>query len=193
MKTIVWDVDDVLNDLMRVWFEQSWRPAHPQERLDYAGISRNPPHALLGVPKHEYLASLDAFRLSPAGSDLQPIPEVCEWFARHGHRFRHAALTATPLRAAAVSAAWVMQHFGQWVRSFHVIPSPRHGPSIPVYDQTKEEFLNWWRRADILVEDNADNAAAAERLGMRAILMPRPWNGGRGAPAEALAPLAALA
>ena len=29
MKTIAWDVDDVLNDCMRTWFERTWLPAHP--------------------------------------------------------------------------------------------------------------------------------------------------------------------
>ena len=35
MKTIVWDVDDVLNDLMRDWLTQWWMPAHPETKIDY--------------------------------------------------------------------------------------------------------------------------------------------------------------
>jgi len=58
VRTVVWDVDDVLNDLMQSWFDSVWTPEHPGELLRYAGVSQNPPHKLLGVGRDEYLASL---------------------------------------------------------------------------------------------------------------------------------------
>src|SRR5579871_3024689 len=123
--TIVWDVDDVLNDLMRVWFEEEWRPKHPGCVLDYEGILDNPPHTLLGVDLADYQRSLDSFRLSGVYSKLKPGPEVRDWFVRRGHDFHHLALTATPLACASVSAEWVFRNFGKWIRSFQFIPSPR--------------------------------------------------------------------
>ena len=190
MQTIVWDVDDVLNDLMRAWYEQAWLPAHPQCAFRYAELTENPPQRLLGVSQEQYLASLDAFRLSERGRDLTPLPEVVAWFRQSGARFRHMALTATPLLSAPLSAGWVMRHFGVWIRSFHFIPSPRQGQSAPEYDQSKADFLRWFGHADVLVEDNLVQLEAARRLSMQTVLIPRPWNGSRQTIGDALMTLA---
>ncbi len=61
MKTIVWDVDDVLNNLMGDWFKK-WRSLHPACTLSYDNISGNPPHELLDINVDEYKHSLDTFR-----------------------------------------------------------------------------------------------------------------------------------
>ena len=176
MKTIVWDVDDVLRDLMRTWFERWWVPSHPNCPIDYDQISENPPHQLLGISKTAYLASLDQFRLSEVAREMSPVSEVLTWFREHGDRFRHIALTATPLRTAPASAAWVIHHFGQWIRSFHLVPSMRQDEQIPVYDQSKEDFLRWWGKGDILVDDSPLNVGVAQVLGIQTMLIPRPWN-----------------
>jgi len=175
MKTIVWDVDDVLNDLMRDWFAGAWLPTHQECKIIYEDIQQNPPHDVLGISREEYLKSLDAFRAAE-GSKLLPVPEVYEWFQRYGHLFRHAALTAVPLRAADISAAWVMKHFGRWIRSFNVVPSPRPDDVHPRSTQTKKEFLACWGPAHILIDDSLANVEGAQQLGMRGVLFPRPWN-----------------
>ena len=175
MKTIVWDVDDVLNDLMREWFEQAWMPAHPGCTVAYADISENPPHQVLQVPLAEYLQSLDAFR-ERSIPGLFPVPEVRAWFERHGERFRHVALTAVPLCAAHLSAEWVIRHYGTWMRSFNFVPSLRDDKVLPGYDQTKSDFLRWLDRADVFVDDSQANVQGARDLGIQALLMPRPWN-----------------
>jgi len=164
MRTIAWDVDDVLNDLMHLWFEQAWLPSHPDCLLKYEGIKENPPHQLLGISLEEYLHSLDAFRLSGAIGKMTPKPEVLSWFHNYGDQFRHIALTATPLRSAPISSAWVMHHFGCWVRSFNFIPSQRQDECIPSYDYSKDSFLRWWSKVDVLVDDNAVNIDAARAL-----------------------------
>jgi len=176
MLTIVWDVDDVLNDLMKTWFERCWVPSHLDCPMSYNEMFENPPHGLLGVSKSEYLASLDEFRLSEIAREMMPVPEVLAWFHQYGDHFRHIALTTTPLRTAPVSAAWVMHHFGRWIRSFHLVPSPRQGEQIPVYDQSKEEFLRWWGKGDILVDDSPSNVALAQALGIQGVIIPHPWN-----------------
>ena len=193
MKTIAWDVDDVLNDLMQTWFEHHWLSAHPECLVSYDRISENPPYSLLGVSLSEYLASLDEFRLSAIAREMSPVPEVLAWFRQYGEHFRHIALTATSLHGAPASAAWVMRHFGRWLRSFHVIPSPREGEQIPAYDRTKEDFLRWYGRVDILIDDNPFNVAAAQALDIQTILIPRPWNQSRLTLAEALDALTGLA
>ncbi len=175
MKTIVWDVDDVLNDLMRAWFED-WAARDERGRaLSYDRLCVNPPHELLGISRLQYLLSLDDFRLSGKAAQMGPVPEVFEWFCRYGDKARHVALTAVPLRTAHVSADWVMRHFGRWVRSFNVIPSPRTGEEIR-YDDGKAGFLKWWAKADLLVDDGEKNIEGAAALGLRTLLFPRPWN-----------------
>ena len=183
----------MLNDLMRTWFERWWIPSHPGCRIGYDQISENPPHGLLGVTKSEYLASLDDFRLSTIAREMAPVAEVLAWFRQYGDRFRHIAVTATPLRTAPASAAWVMRHFGRWIRSFHLVPSQRQGEHIPVYDQSKEDFLRWWGKGDILVDDSPTNVDAARRLGLEAALMPHPWNQSQQTVDEMLQYLAGLA
>jgi phosphoglycolate phosphatase-like HAD superfamily hydrolase len=61
MKTIVWDVDDVLNDLMRAWFEDWVSTKHAHCPLTYDQITGNPPHELLGISSSDYQASLDDY------------------------------------------------------------------------------------------------------------------------------------
>lgn len=176
MKTIIWDVDDVLNDLMREWFED-WEASSGENRsLRFEQLTCNPPHGILGIGRSEYLASLDDFRLSGKAGKMQPLAEVLEWFCRYGDRAHHAALTATPLYAGHVSAEWVMRNFGRWVRSFNVIPSPRPGIEAARYHATKRDFLAWLGKGDVLIDDNEENVAGAASLGIRGLLFPRPWN-----------------
>jgi hypothetical protein len=179
MRTIAWDVDDVLNELMRVWLETWWRPAHPECPVGFDELTENPPHRLLGISHTDYLASLDSFRLSEPFARLVPRPEVLAWFERHGASYRHLALTAVPLRCAPASAAWVLQHFGRWLRSFHVIPSPRSAEAIPAYDRSKEDFLRRTGSIDLLIDDNPAHILGAERAGVQGLLFPAPWNKSR--------------
>ncbi len=84
MRTIAWDVDDVLNDLARCWLEQAWRRAHPQCDLPYEALTRNPPHRELGVDMQAYLDSLDGYRHTQGYLEMVPTPAVLEWFQAHG-------------------------------------------------------------------------------------------------------------
>ncbi len=192
MKTIAWDVDDVLNDLMRVWFDGGWLKSHPECAMRYADITENPPHMLLGVSKIEYLRSLDEFRLSDGYQKMSPLPEVKEWFLKYGAYSRHIVVTATPLITAPASSAWVMRHFGKWIRTFHFIPSRRDGQNIPQYDENKADFLKWLDKADVFVDDNEENLRGAEKLGMKCVTIPRPWNGSKKGLAETLKTLSEM-
>ena len=42
MKTIVWDVDDVLNCLTKEWFENYWLKKNPDCKISYSQINKNP-------------------------------------------------------------------------------------------------------------------------------------------------------
>jgi hypothetical protein len=192
MKTIAWDVDDVLNECMRTWFERTWLPAHPNCTATYAQITENPPCKILGCTKMEYLDSLDEFRQSEAARQMQPIPQVMQWFTEHGRRFRHVAVSAVPLLAAHLSAAWVIRHFGLWIRSFHFIPSSREGNPTPVYDRSKGEAMQQWGTIDAFIDDNPDNLASAEQFGIRTFCFPRPWNQALGSLSQILDELTTL-
>ena len=179
MKTIVWDIDDVLNDLTRGWFETDWLPTHPGCRLTYDDLKVNPPHDLLGVPESEYLASLDRFRLSPAAAGCKPDASLIEWFRKRGDRYRHVALTARPLDTIASAVQWLTTYFGQWFQTVGFVPSDRPGRRSKGVDRTKGDYLKWLTHADFFIDDNAENCRAAEGLGIRAFLCAQPWNGSR--------------
>ncbi len=179
----MWDIDDVLNDLMGEWFAQDWLPRHSTGGIPYHGLSSNPPHEVLGIARTEYLASLDQFRRTRY-AEMAPVAEAMEWFERNGARYRHEALSEVPLAYAHVSADWLLRHFGKWIRSFHFVPSKRDGEIIPAYERSKAEFLGYCGREAILVDDRRENVEAARSLGHLAVLMPRPWNGAPGSVAE---------
>lgn len=175
LKTIVWDVDDVLNDLMHSWF-LSWCQDHPRCAVGYEDLKENPPHEVLGVTMDSYLQSLDAFRLSPSYQNMAPIKEVRDWFLQNGSRFRHIALTAVPLRAASFSAQWVFRNFGIWIRTFHFVPSKRKDETIPQYDRDKTAVLQHLGMVDLFIDDNAEHVVAAQNAGINSLFFPRPWN-----------------
>jgi hypothetical protein len=175
MQTIVWDVDDVLNNLMYAWFTGAWMKEHPECGIEYSGLTENPPHFVLGVAREQYLASMDAFRKTEPGIHLAPNAEVLDWFRQYGSRFRHIALTARPLETAPEVASWVMRHFGSWIRCFGIVPT-RLGDDVPIYDRGKGDYLRWLGKGDVLVDDGEENLDQATGLGLRAVTWPQPWN-----------------
>jgi hypothetical protein len=191
--TVVWDVDDVLNDLTRAWLTDSWRPEHPASRVEYEDLTANPPHTVVGIKLDEYLASLDRFRLGPGYGRLVPQPAIREWLGAHGTTCRHVALTATPLHTAPSTAEWVLREFGTWIREFAFIPSRRPGEMPPSYDADKGAWMARMATPCVLVDDSEENLAAAEEAGVMTLCWPRPWNKGRRDVPEVLAALARLA
>jgi hypothetical protein len=192
MMTIVWDVDDVLNDLMLTWFTETWKPSHPSCELSYSEITENPPERVLGIHRSEYLSSLDVFRLSDRARNMPPNPAIVEWLQTNGAGYRHMALTARPLESTPQAADWLFRHFGSYMRSFGVVPT-RLSAGVPAYDRDKGEYLRWLGKGDILVDDSEENLRAAEKLGIRGVLYPQPWNHSSQTAREALESLAQLA
>lgn len=175
MPTIVWDVDDVLNDLMYQWFTYCWLKKTPDCRITYAELRGNPPDGDLGISRAAYLDSLDEFRRTARARNMLPNVDILGWLRQHGAGFRHIALTARPLESAPDVAHWVMTHFGAWIRNVGVVPT-RAQEDVPVYDRTKGEYLKWLRCGDIMVDDSIENVRQAESLGMKTLLYPQPWN-----------------
>ncbi len=189
LRTIIWDVDDVLNNLMQSWFEHEWRPNHQDCPVSFAEIQANPPHEILGITLNEYQMSLDRFRTGEAGRNLAPVPEVVAWFGQHGARYRHIALTARPFVAVPPAAEWIFRHFGRWIRGFGFVPTPRAADQAPAYDRDKGDWLRWIGVGDVLVDDSPANQRAATELGLKTVLVPQPWNLAGGTITDALAAL----
>lgn len=174
--TIVWDIDDVLNDLMRQWFEQEWCACRPDCKVGYEDLRANPPHEYIGASKDEYLSSLDRFRLSAAAEMMMPDPALLSWFHRHGADYRHVALTARPTHTAAAAFAWTIRHFGQWIQTLSFVPSARPGVVHSGPDHSKEDFLSWLGKVDVFIDDSPANVEAARKHGVRSLLLKQPWN-----------------
>lgn len=176
MLTIAWDIDDVLNDLMYYWLTDKWLPEHPDCKIHFEQIIENTPEKIINSSKDEYQQSLDSFRLSKDYKKMVPNKEIMAWFEKHGKNARHIALTGVPIKAAHVSAEWVIKYFGNWIRSFSFVPSSRNYEQIPLYDATKADYLKWLNKIDVLVEDSEQNICEAHKLGIKGILIDRPWN-----------------
>jgi len=176
MKTIIWDIDDVLNALTRSWLENAWLPAHPECKISYEDLTENPPHKILGIDRLEYLTSLDAFRLSSQAEGMTPDAGLMNWFATHGTDFRHIALTARPRGTVAVAIAWVLKHFGRWFQTFSYVPAQRPGDPMGHPDKEKHEFLSWLSKADVFIDDRTLNIEKARKLGIRTFQVAQPWN-----------------
>jgi len=191
--TIIWDVDDVLNALTHDWFHHEWLPSHPECRLDYAGLTQNPPHRILGVEEITYLRSLDKYRLSSHARAARPVPDIQAWFQKHGAGCSHIALTARPLATVPPLAAWLFEHFGLWIRAFGFVPSARPNCLAPACHAGKGDWLKWISAGDIFVDDNPQNIEQAAALGLKTILIPQPWNKAGDTLPEALNSLAHVA
>ncbi|MCX6983939.1 MAG: hypothetical protein NT118_04185 [Lentisphaerae bacterium] len=140
----------------------------------------NPPHKLLGISIHDFRESLDDFRLSENFSKMQPIPSVYKWFEAKAGNTRNIALTATSIKTASCSSAWVFKNYSRWIRTFHVVPSPRRNEILPEYDRDKIEAMSQLDRNGILIDDNEDNVKKAGSCGYTGLLFPRPWNSNAG-------------
>lgn len=176
MITIAWDVDDVLNDLMYCWLTDKWLPEHPDCKVGFEQITQNPPERIINSARDEYLSSLDCFRFSKAYSEMKPNPEILAWFEKFGDKARHIALTSVPIKTAHISADWVVKNFGKWIRSFNFVPSLRIGGDCPEYDHAKVDYLKWLNKVDVMVEDSSQNIRESEKLGIKGLLIKRPWN-----------------
>jgi 5'(3')-deoxyribonucleotidase len=173
-KTIIWDIDDVLNNLMEEWLQTEWMKNNPKSDIKYTDIKSNPPHSILGITKDDYLVSLDKFRLE-SFHKLKPNPLIMEWFKENGSQYRHVALTSVPLSSADISAKWLFNNFGTWFRSFNVIPSPRATDPFNYYDKSKTEFLYWLNKGDYFIDDNQQNMEGVSSK-IKTYLFPQPWN-----------------
>jgi hypothetical protein len=175
-KTIVWDLDDVLNPLMEAWLEQGWKVERPDCTTAYGELVVNPPAEVLGCTLGDYLESLDRFRSSGAAAAMAPNAQVLEWFHERGSAFEHHILTARPVGTVAPASAWAFTHLGRWIRHFHFVPSARDGEKLPGYAKTKDEVLARIGPVDFFVDDSAANVSQARALGIRSYIFPQPWN-----------------
>ena len=176
-RVVVWDVDDVLNGLMGIWFTDVWARSHPGSGIRYEDLRENSPLDQLGLNSSDYARSLDEFRMGRGYQGFEPNPEVLTWLREHGTHYRHVALSATAHRAAPTTGAWVLRHFGVWIREFAFIPAHRPGEPLPAFDRDKGTWIA--RRVaglPVLVDDSPTNITAATAAGVSGLFWPQPWN-----------------
>ncbi|MDB9822144.1 hypothetical protein OAC89_00410 [Deltaproteobacteria bacterium] len=176
MKTIIWDVDDVLNKLMFYWFEDCYKNEHGNTRQTFNDLVKNPPHDILSISRDEYLTSLDMYRISEKGRNLAPNKHVLAWFNENGYKYRHIALTSRSRKTVPILSEWVFRYYGDWIRTLSFIPAKRSGERLPVYDAKKADYLIWLEKADLFIDDSEENVQEAEEAGISSLLYPRPWN-----------------
>jgi hypothetical protein len=79
----------------------------------------------------------------------------------------------------------VFRNFGEWIDTFAFVPSYRKGERGSTARRSKHEFVRQFGLRGIYVDDNADAIAQLRTLGLKCVLVPRPWNGGAGSLQEA--------
>jgi len=173
MKTIVWDIDDVLIPSTQIWLNEWFKNPHG---IKYQDLHQNPPHEILQISKDEYLKSLDEFRVSPLFEKTSPTKEVYTWFLKNGHHFNHIALTARPIKNASYASKWLFDHFGNWIRQFVFVPSKRDTDPLFNYFLNKKEALLSFNNVTYFIDDTPININNAKEIGINAIEFPRPWN-----------------
>lgn len=175
MKIIVWDIDDVLNDLTKEWFTSFSLDINITCSLKFEDLKENPPHNLLGITEEFYIKSLDKFR-KEQGHKLKPLMETLSWFERKGDRYFHIALTATPFFYVPLSAEWLFNNYGKWFNSFNFVPSKREGDGYRYRFSTKLSLIKLFRNIDAFIDDNESNIEDVSTIGVKTFLFPRPWN-----------------
>jgi FMN phosphatase YigB (HAD superfamily) len=173
--TIVWDVDDVLNEFTRLWFEKALKSQHKFNLL-FEDIRENPPTKILRMKEQEYFRSIDRFRVSEEARNMSPNPYVLGWFKQHGHKFEHIALSSRPLSTIPALSEWIFRFYGSWIRTFGYVPSRKDVLGSTNIKKNKHGYLKWLGKGDIFIDDNTDNVLTVESLGIETILFPQPWN-----------------
>lgn len=175
MKIIVWDIDDVLNDLMKEWFTNYCLHQNKLCSIKFENLIENPPNRLLNISEDYYLKSLDDFR-KELGNRLKPLVDILSWFNKKGDLYCHFALTSTPLFYASSSAEWLFKNYGRWFSSFNFIPSKREGDNYSYRFLSKTSLLKIFANVDAFIDDNPQNIVEANAIGVKTFLFPRPWN-----------------
>jgi len=174
----VWDVDDVLNPLMRDWLEYQKQLGSVCSKFEYADLINPDFSETLGWPRQKFLFALDEFRLK-FQRRLEPNKLIKNWFRQNqAMNVKHVALTATPRTVSDVSRDWVSQNFGEFVDDFHLAPSARDTDLLP--RKRKQDFYMEFKaeyREVIAIDDRPDNLNDARDAGISILCWPQPWNG----------------
>ena len=168
----LWDIDDVLNDLVFCCCQNQAQRLKPG--IHFEEIHSNPPLEEFGCSLEEYMALLDECRREHLYS-RPPAKEVLEFFNEYGHLFHSMTLSSAPMDLAPRSAEWVLRHFGKWIQGTLFVPSPRkHIPPGSVLFASKAEAVV--KLNGILIDDMPINVESVRKAGGRALYFPAPWN-----------------
>ena len=179
---IIWDIDDVLNNLMDSWLT-TWQQEPNSDAISFSELTENPLHKILGIDLETYHISLDTFRNSEKAKKLKPNRSLLKWFSEYGSRHNHIALTARPLNTMSNQAWWTYQNFGESIHTVAVVPTLRDPKTRQTF-KNKAEYIGWLDKGDIFVDDNTENVAEVTKLGLKSFLFPQPWNKNRQSEAE---------
>jgi 5'(3')-deoxyribonucleotidase len=174
-KIIVWDVDDVLNNLTRDFFHVY--ALGYQKNIKYEDLIKYDFYDILQMTKAEYLYELDRYRLF---SYTLQNEHILNWFKKYGNNFYHIALTATPRKIASLSVKYVMEIFGNWIQAVNFVYSKRDDDNSIEYFKSKGEWLKWFGKADFFIDDNEQNLEKAKELNpeLTCYCPKQPWNNG---------------
>lgn len=169
---LIWDIDDVLNDLSRLCIESTAQKLRPG--IKFEEIKNNPPLPELGCDLEEFRLILDECRDKYLYSQA-PRKDVLAFFQKNGENFRSMTLSSAPMDMASRSAEWVLRHFGRWIHGTVFVPSPRKRviTGSPLFSSKAEAVVTL---GGILIDDMPINVEAVKKAGGKALYFPAPWN-----------------
>lgn len=173
MKTICWDVDNVLNNLIEEWLiYYKYVNLGKYDHIKFNQLLHYNLYNSLNITEKEFIESLDYFTINYYKT-LKPNKVILNWFTLYGHLTHNIVLTAFPLRYIEISAQWVLKYYGQWIRSYAFTPLEIREDTI-IYDKTKSDYINRMGNIDIFIEDSEKNILNSQATNN--LILKRPWN-----------------
>lgn len=169
---IVWDVDDVLNNLMASWIDD-WSYRN-KKKYRINDLIENPPNRMLKISLEEYYNDLDTFRNENNGDHIPVNKEIMVWFKEKGHLFHNIACTARSKSTRACQARWIYNNYGNWISTVNMSYSGRLKNKKDSLN--KIEFLGFLNKDLLFIDDNEDTIKEAKDMGFDTLLYPQPWN-----------------
>ena len=120
-----------------------------------------------------YFNSLDEFRNSEAGKNLQPNDTIKSWFKIHGNKFNHLSCTPRPIDSMPNQAWWIYDNYCQWIHTVHAVGTNRDGDTN-YQTEPKGDFISWINKEVVFVDDSEKNITAVSTTGAETILYHQP-------------------
>lgn len=177
MKTIIWDVDDTLNNFRFDWFlhnKEELKKIDHDISYDYFNIKN--PYNILNDNKDTFIKSLKDFK-NYNHFKITVNKEIYNWFYKYGKNYNHIILTKCSKDYFEFAVNFVNKYFGKWIQSYNYISGNKKDNLNEFL--TKAEFIKkYFKEIKYFIDDSEKNCKQVEELGIKTFCPKQPWNNG---------------